>query len=628
MLTLIVLLPLLGFLLNGTLATRFGGNRVGKPFVTAVGCGLPILAFGLVVKALLDLRAGGYAPLVETAYRWARIGDSTFEIAFYFDRLTAVMALVVTGVGSVIHVYSVGYMKDDASYGRFFAYLNLFLFFMLLLVLGRSLLVLFVGWEGVGLASYLLIGFWFDEISNARAGKKAFITNRIGDAGFLLGMFLLHQTFGTLDMDRINAAFAGPTLPAVSASLVGILLFIGATGKSAQIPLHVWLPDAMAGPTPVSALIHAATMVTAGVYLVARMSGIYLHAPEASALIATIGVTTAFFAATIAVVQTDIKKVLAYSTISQLGFMFLAAGVGAYGVAIFHVVTHAFFKACLFLGAGSVIHALGGEQDVRRMGGLARRIPLTFATFAIATAAIAGIPPLAGFFSKDEILWYAFASTRGGSPLLWTMAAATALMTAFYMFRLLWLTFLGTSRMAPEVEHHVHESPRSMTGVLALLAALSAVGGFIAVPHFLEAQLPLPAVHEKLHHFETPLLVVSVALALAGLAAAAFLFGGAPGRVERLRMRFAGVHRWLSAKYYVDELYERVIGRPLVWISDRIFLRLGDRWILDGTLNGLAAIGRGSAYVLGRLQSGSLHLYAWFVLVGIVGALLWSWRHA
>jgi NADH-quinone oxidoreductase subunit L len=628
MLTLIVLLPLLGFLLNGTLATRFGGNRVGKPFVTAVGCGLPILAFGLVVKALLDLRAGGYAPLVETAYRWARIGDSTFEIAFYFDRLTAVMALVVTGVGSVIHVYSVGYMKDDASYGRFFAYLNLFLFFMLLLVLGRSLLVLFVGWEGVGLASYLLIGFWFDEISNARAGKKAFITNRIGDAGFLLGMFLLHQTFGTLDMDRINAAFAGPTLPAVSASLVGILLFIGATGKSAQIPLHVWLPDAMAGPTPVSALIHAATMVTAGVYLVARMSGIYLHAPEASALIATIGVTTAFFAATIAVVQTDIKKVLAYSTISQLGFMFLAAGVGAYGVAIFHVVTHAFFKACLFLGAGSVIHALGGEQDVRRMGGLARRIPLTFATFAIATAAIAGIPPLAGFFSKDEILWYAFASTRGGSPLLWTMAAATALMTAFYMFRLLWLTFLGTSRMAPEVEHHVHESPRSMTGVLALLAALSAVGGFIAVPHFLEAQLPLPAVHEALHHFETPLLVVSVALALAGLAAAAFLFGGAPGRVERLRMRFAGVHRWLSAKYYVDELYERVIGRPLVWISDRIFLRLGDRWILDGTLNGLAAIGRGSAYVLGRLQTGSLHLYAWFVLVGIVGALLWSWRHA
>jgi NADH-quinone oxidoreductase subunit L len=383
----------------------------------------------------------------------------------------------------------------------------------------------------------------------------------------------------------------------------------------------------MAGPTPVSALIHAATMVTAGVYLVARMSGVYLHAPEASQVIALVGVTTAFFAATVALVQTDIKKVLAYSTISQLGFMFLALGVGAYGVAIFHVVTHAFFKACLFLGAGSVIHALGGEQDVRRMGGLARRIPLTFVTFAIATAAIAGIPPLAGFFSKDEILWYAFASTRGGSPLLWLVAAATALMTAFYMFRLLWLTFLGSSRMTAEVEHHVHESPLSMTGVLVLLALLSALGGFIAVPEFLAAQLPLPAVHEDLHHYETPLLVVSVALALAGLAAAAFLFGGAPDRVERLRLRFAGLHRWLSAKYFVDELYERVVGRPLVWISDRVFLRLTDRGLLDGTLNGMASLGRGSAAVLGRMQTGSLHLYAWFVLVGIVGALAWSWRH-
>ena len=382
MLTLIVLLPLLGFLLNGVLATQLGGNRVGKPFVTVVGCGLPILAFLLAVKSLLDLQAGGYAPLVETAYRWALIGRSNFEVAFYFDRLSAVMALVVTGVGSVIHIYSVGYMAHDKSFGRFFAYLNLFLFFMLLLVLGRSMLVLFVGWEGVGLASYLLIGFWFDDLANARAGKKAFIVNRIGDAGFLLGMFVLYQAFGTLDMDRINAAFGIGAAAVVPASLVGILLFIGATGKSAQIPLHVWLPDAMAGPTPVSALIHAATMVTAGVYLVARMSGVYLQAPEASAVIAVVGAATAFFAATIAIVQTDIKKVLAYSTVSQLGFMFLALGVGAYGVAIFHVVTHAFFKACLFLGAGSVIHALGGEQDVRKMGGLRKKIPVTFWTFA------------------------------------------------------------------------------------------------------------------------------------------------------------------------------------------------------------------------------------------------------
>ncbi len=629
MLTAIVLLPLLGFLLNGVLATQLGGNRVGKSFVVVVGCGLPLAAFALAVMALSDLRHANYAPLVEIVYRWALIGDSPFEIAFYFDRLSAVMTLVVTGVGSVIHIYSVGYMAHDKSFGRFFAYLNLFLFFMLLLVLGRSLLVLFVGWEGVGLASYLLIGFWFDDLANARAGKKAFITNRIGDAGFLLGMFLLYQALGTLDMDRINAAFAftGSAAPAVSASLVGILLFIGATGKSAQIPLHVWLPDAMAGPTPVSALIHAATMVTAGVYLVARMSGVYLQAPEASAVIAVVGVATAFFAATIAVVQTDIKKVLAYSTVSQLGFMFLALGVGAYGVAIFHVVTHAFFKACLFLGAGSVIHALGGEQDVRKMGGLARRIPITFLTFAVATAAIAGIPPLAGFFSKDEILWYAFASTQGGSPLLWIVAAATALMTAFYMFRLLWLTFLGRSRMDHEVEHHVHESPWSMTGVLLLLAMLSAVGGFIALPHFLEPQLPLPRVHESLHHFEFPLLVLSVVLALAGLAGAAFLYGGPPDRVQALQQRYAGVHRWLSGKYFIDELYEGVIGRPLVWLSDRVFLNLSDRWLLDGTLNGMGALGRWSGGVLSRVQNGSLHRYAWFVMMGIVGALLWSWRN-
>ncbi|HXL83378.1 MAG TPA: NADH-quinone oxidoreductase subunit L, partial [Casimicrobiaceae bacterium] len=429
-LTAIVLLPLAGFLLNG-----LAGNRLGTRFVSAIGCGLPILAFLVTVKCFLDLQAAGGAPLIDIAYTWAVVGGSSFEVSFYFDALSAVMVLIVTGVGSLIHLYSIGYMRDDASYARYFSYLNLFLFFMLLLVLGRSLLVLFVGWEGVGLASYLLIGFWFEDPDKARAGKKAFITNRIGDAGFLLGMFLLYQALGTLDMDRINAAFMGSAPPAVSASLVGILLFIGASGKSAQIPLHVWLPDAMAGPTPVSALIHAATMVTAGVYLVARMSGIYLHAPEASAIIAAIGALTAFFAATIAVVQTDIKKVLAYSTISQLGFMFVALGVGAYSVAIFHLYTHAFFKACLFLGAGSVIHALGGEQDIRKMGGLARRIPVTFATFAVATAAIAGIPPLAGFFSKDEILWFAFASSRGGSPLLFAVAATTALLTAFYMFR-------------------------------------------------------------------------------------------------------------------------------------------------------------------------------------------------
>jgi NADH-quinone oxidoreductase subunit L len=620
LLTAIVLLPLAGFLLNG-----LAGNRLGPRFVSAVGCGLPIAAFAVAVKCFVDLQATG-TPRIDLAYSWLVTGDNTFEVAFYFDRLAAVMALIVTGVGSLIHVYSIGYMKDDKSYARYFAYLNLFLFFMLLLVLGRSLLVLFVGWEGVGLASYLLIGFWFEDPDKARAGKKAFITNRVGDAGFLLGMFVLYQALGTLDMDRINAAFTTGA-PAVSASLVGILLFIGATGKSAQIPLHVWLPDAMAGPTPVSALIHAATMVTAGVYLVARMSGIYMHAPEASAVIAAIGAATAFFAATIAVVQTDIKKVLAYSTISQLGFMFVAAGVGAYGVAIFHLYTHAFFKACLFLGAGSVIHAMSGEQDIRKMGGLVRKIPVTFATFTIATAAIAGIPPLAGFFSKDEILWFAFASSRGGSALLYTTIATTALLTSFYMFRLLWLTFFGRPRMSAEVEHHVHESPLSMTSVLVVLAILSAIGGFVAIPHFLEPLLPLPDIVPALEHYETPLLVASIVLAFAGLAAAAYMFGGVAERAERARLRFATLHRVLSGKYYVDEAYDALIGRPLIWLSERVFLSFGDRTLFDGTLHGLAALGRRTAAGLSRVQNGNLHLYALLALFGIIASIALGWRH-
>jgi NADH-quinone oxidoreductase subunit L len=619
----IVLLPLLGFLVNGLL-----GNRLGKRFVSAVGCGLPIAAFAVTLKYFLDLRAGGFAPIVEVAYTWFSVGPESLEVAFYFDRLTAVMALIVTGVGSLIHVYSIGYMKEDKSYARYFAYLNLFLFFMLTLVLGRSLLVLFVGWEGVGLASYLLIGFWFEDPEKAAAGKKAFITNRIGDAGFLLGMFVVYGVLGTLDMDRINAAFMATPAPAVSASLVGILLFIGACGKSAQIPLHVWLPDAMAGPTPVSALIHAATMVTAGVYLVARLSGVYMHAPEASAVVATIGVATAFFAATVAVVQTDIKKVLAYSTVSQLGFMFVALGVGAYGAAIFHLYTHAFFKACLFLGAGSVIHALGGEQDVRRMGGLAKKIPVTFWTFAIATAAIAGLPPLAGFFSKDEIVWFALASSQGGAALLFGIAAFTALLTAFYMFRLLWLTFLGKSRMTREVEHHVHESPPSMTGVLVVLAVLSGIGGFLSIPHFLEPQLPLPPVAEGMGRFHYAVVGASIAIALAGLAGAAWFFGRGAARAERVRLAFPRLNRLLSGKYFVDELYEAVIHKPLLWVSEHVFLRFGDRRLFDGALHGLAALGQGSARVLGRIQTGSLHLYAFLVLAGIVATLYWSLGHA
>ena len=622
----IALLPLAGFITNGVLGTRFGGRRYGPGVVGAIACAMPLLSFALTLACFLQLMSSG-APQLEVSYTWAEIGGRTFEIAFWFDRLSAVMTLVVTGVGSLIHIYSTGYMKGDEGHNRYFAYLNLFLFFMLLLVLGRSLLVMFVGWEGVGLASYLLIGFWFDDPAKAAAGKKAFVTNRVGDAGFLLGMFLIWYALGTLDMDQVNAAFAGKTPPAVSASLVGILLFIGACGKSAQIPLHVWLPDAMAGPTPVSALIHAATMVTAGIYLVARMSGLYLQAPEASAVIAVVGVATAFFAATIAVVQNDIKKVLAYSTVSQLGLMFLALGVGAYAVAIFHVVTHAFFKACLFLGSGSVIHALGGEQDIRKMGGLARKIPITFATFAIATAAIAGIPPLAGFFSKDEILWFAFASSAGGAVWLWALGSFSALLTSFYMFRLLWLTFFGRSRMDPHVEHHVHESPLSMTGVLMVLALLSAVGGFIPVAHFLEVMLPLPEVLPGRAGAQMPLIGVAVVIGFSGLALAAWFYGGDGSRAAKVRERFDGLHRVLTNKYYIDELYVAALGRPLEWVSKRIFLQLGDRTLIDGTLHLLAATARGVAAAFGSLQAGGIHRYALYVVLGLLAAIAWSVRH-
>lgn len=626
-LALIALLPLLGFTVNGFFATAFGGSRFNRTTAALVGCAAPLIAFALTISAFLSLRAGGYVPIVEPFYRWLEIGGSSFDISFYFDRLSAVMTLIVTGVGSVIHIYSVGYMHDDKSFGRFFAYLNLFLFFMLLLVLGRSLLVLFFGWEGVGLASYLLIGFWFDEHGNAAAGRKAFITNRIGDAAFLLGMFLLYREFGTLDMDTITATITSGQGIAISAGLIGLLLFIGATGKSAQIPLFVWLPDAMAGPTPVSALIHAATMVTAGVYLIARLSAVYILTPDVSHIIAVVGALTAFFAATIAVVQTDIKKVLAYSTVSQLGFMFLALGVGAYGVAIFHVMTHAFFKACLFLGAGSVIHALGGEQDIRKMGGLRSRIPVTFWTFAIATAAIAGLPGLSGFFSKDEILWYAFSSASGGAIWLWAIAAMAAVMTAFYMTRLLWLTFFGASRMDIEVERHVHESPFSMTGVLALLATLSAFGGYLALPHFLEPQLPLPVVMASVESWEHTLVYISIALAFAGVGLAIFVYSGHASRAESIANAIRPLHRLLSGKYYIDELYDLVLARPLVWISENVFLKAGDRTLLDGTLNGLGALTHRVASLFSRVQSGSIHAYALFVMIGLAGIIFWSWRN-
>jgi NADH-quinone oxidoreductase subunit L len=581
--------------------------------------------FAVTVALFLQLLADGQ-PRIETAYTWATIGETAFEIAFTFDRLSAVMALIVTGVGSLIHIYSTGYMKDDAGYARYFAYLNLFLFFMLLLVLGRSLLVMFVGWEGVGLASYLLIGFWFEDAEKARAGKKAFITNRVGDAGFLIGMFLLYNAFGTLDMDTINGQFlAGPV--GVSATLVGVMLFIGATGKSAQIPLHVWLPDAMAGPTPVSALIHAATMVTAGVYMIARLNGIYLHAPEASMLIAWVGAATAFFAATIAVVQTDIKRVLAYSTISQLGFMFIALGVGAYGVAVFHLVTHAFFKACLFLGSGSVIHALSGEQDIRKMGGLAKqnsdhvrhlrdRDRRDRRLAAAVRLLLEGRDPLVRARQRTRRLGLADGAggaDRADHRVLHVPVAGADLPRALAH---------GARGRAPRARVAAGDDQRADR-------AGGAVGGrrLHCDPALPPAAAAGSAAGVAMSMWHVPLVGLAIALSVAGLALALFLYRGDARRAEALRVRFAGLHRLLSGKYYIDELYDALIGRPLHWISDHVFLRFSDRAVIDGTLHGLAGLARGSGGVLARVQTGNLHFYVYLVLIGSFAALLWMWAH-
>ena len=603
LLTLIVLLPLAGFLLNGLV-----GPRAGKGFVSVVGCGLPILAFLASLRAVSSLD-GGDAALMQTAYTWANVGGFPFEISFWLDRLSAVMILIVTGVGSLIHVYSTGYMKDDASYARYFAYLNLFLFFMLLLVLGRSLLVTFVGWEGVGLASYLLIGFWFEDPEKAAAGKKAFITNRVGDAGFLLGMFLIYHVLGTLNMDEVNAAFNGPVAPAVSASLVGLLLFIGAMGKSAQIPLHVWLPDAMAGPTPVSALIHAATMVTAGVYLVARLNGVYVHAPEASTVIATLGAATAFFAATVAIVQTDIKKVLAYSTLSQLGFMFVALGVGAYGVAVFHLYTHAFFKACLFLGAGSVIHALHHEQDMRHMGGLRKKIPITFATLACAWLAISGVPFTSGWYSKEAIL----GAVHHHSPWMYWVGVATAAVTAFYVSRSMFMTFWGEYKG----HGHPHESPVSMWGPLAVLAVLSLGGGILFnVPHYLEPLFPSAG-----HGHDLMLEVIGSAAGLLGIGLAWFMYIARPGMADSIASSLGGFYRLVYNKYFVDEFYFATIIHPTVTGSRSILWRGLDAGTIDGAVNGVGWLSRRIGGVLRHLQSGNIRSYATWVVVGSVALI-------
>jgi NADH-quinone oxidoreductase subunit L len=654
--------------------------------VGLVACGTVLLSFLASAYAVWRAQAAPEHTVVERLWSWLPggaaqtvAGARPFQVdwAYQLDPLSSVMILVVTFVGFFIHVYSTGYMKHDAGYARYMSYLNLFMFAMLTLVLGANYLVLFVGWEGVGLCSYLLIGFWFHKQSASDAGKTAFIVNRIGDAGFALGMFLIFFTFGTLDFGPVMAAAA--QVPVESGwsgplTLIALFLFIGACGKSAQIPLYVWLPDAMEGPTPVSALIHAATMVTAGVYMVARSSAIYAHAPNALFVVAVVGALTAVLAATIALVQNDIKRVLAYSTVSQLGYMFLACGVGAFAAGVFHLMTHAFFKALLFLGSGSVIHAMGGEQDMRAMGGLKKSLPWTHRTMLVGCVAIAGVPPLAGFFSKDEILWSAF-KVGGYGQIVWIMGFVVAALTAFYMFRMYHLTFGGTFRGTEEQAHHLHESPRSMVLPLQVLAVGSILAGLVGIPAVLGEPLHIPNVFEHFlhpvfadahhtlaevftrpvpgHGMELALMAASVLVGLGGIAVAWLFFRRHPEIPGRIVGRLGGVHRLLLNKYYVDEMYDGLFVRGaalgggrllhandrylvdggdgevraglgvngIAWATRDLIAKLSDfwdRWIVDGILARLtAAVLDNLSYVFRAAQNGLVQHYALAMLIGV-----------
>ncbi len=632
---LIPLLPLVGSALNGIL-----GKRFPKPLISAIACtsvGASFLVALGAVSSLLSLPAAERRISVPF-FTWISSGDFVAKAEFLLDPLAAVMLLVVTGVGFLIHVYSVGYMHAEDGYYRFFSYLNLFMFSMLVLVLSGNFLLMFVGWEGVGLCSYLLIGYYFDRRSAGDAGKKAFIVNRAGDVGFMLGILLIFVTFRSMNFVEVFRRIAEePTAFPVEAGFgilttIGILLFVGATGKSAQIPLYVWLPDAMEGPTPVSALIHAATMVTAGVYMVVRCSAIFSRAPIALEVVAVIGVLTALMAATIGLVQTDIKRVLAYSTVSQLGYMFFAAGVGAFSAGVFHLVTHAFFKALLFLGAGSVIHAIGGEQDLMRMGGLRKFTPITHGTMLIAALAISGIFPFAGFFSKDEILWSAWAQ---GHPVIWLTGLVTAGMTAFYMFRLIFLAFYGPARFSEDTHHHLHESPPTMTIPLIALAVLSTIGGFIGLPawlgtnrfeQFLEPSLEYAwhGEHAALsHNLEMGFAVISVMVAAAGIFLAYRFYVADPSTPDKLASRMRGAHGLLAHKYYVDEIYDALIIHPVANGSRDVLWSGMDVGIVDGAVNGVGRLVRGSASILKTMQNGLVRSYAMWILAGAVLILLY-----
>ncbi len=621
---LIPVFPLIAVLVNGLVGHRYSHDLAGRIALGSVGLSF-LCALNVFVGVMSDP-----TPREVIAYSWIFGGDLNINLGFLIDPLTAIMLMVVTGVGFLIHVYSVGYMHGEEGFTRFFVYMNLFMVSMLLLVMGNNYLVLFIGWEGVGLCSYLLIGFYFTKVSASKAATKAFVVNRIGDAGFLLAIFLIFVNFKTLDYTKVFANVG--QLSTEMATAIALCLLVGAIGKSAQLPLFTWLPDAMEGPTPVSALIHAATMVTAGVYMVVRNHALFDMAPFAMATVGIIGGITALFAATIGLVQNDIKRVLAYSTVSQLGYMFLACGVGAYTTAIFHLVTHAFFKALLFLSAGAVIHSLNGEQDIRKMGGLSKRIPITHAVFLIGTLAIAGIPPLAGFWSKDEIMAHAFLQGDFLGYMLYAFAAIGAFLTSFYMFRLTYLTFYGQSRVDPEVDHHIHESPPVMTVPLMVLAGLAIVGGFLGVPPehgwfhgFLSTvATPLGAVpHEVSTGTLMGLMAVAITIALGGWGLAHYMYSVNTTLAEEWSERFAGAYRTVLNKYYVDEIYDAIIVEPckrLGQIWDWVDQNIIDRFI-RGIGHGADASGAGITWTEKHVIYGGLNVigYANHVLAG-------SWR--
>ena len=637
MLLLIPLLPFVGFLLMAGL-----GRRLTKTAAGVIACGAMLLSFA--VSAAAVARLVGFDPehraIVQRVFTWITSGDFSVGLTLRLDPLSSVMILVVTGIGLLIHIYSTAYMHEeaDSEYARYFSYLNLFASFMLVLVLGANFLVMFVGWEGVGLCSYLLIGFWYQKKSASDAGKKAFIVNRIGDWGFILGVLLIFVRFGSLDFQDVarGAAALSPEAAFGTMSVITLLLFVGATGKSAQIPLYVWLPDAMEGPTPVSALIHAATMVTAGVYMIGRNAVLFSHAPATLTIVAIVGTATALIAGTIGLVQNDIKRVLAYSTVSQLGYMFLAMGVGAFGAGIFHLYTHAFFKALLFLGSGAVIHALAGEQDMRRMGGLRKALPITYWTFVIGAVAIAGIPPFAGFFSKDEILFRTYAS---GHVLLWAVGILTAMLTATYMFRLVFMTFHGERSSHASAAHHadpsdpsdhLHDAPPAMAVALIVLAIGSVAAGWAGIggrfEHFLEPSFGTTVSEVADHGPETALMIVSVIVAVAGIAIAAYFFLVNRLAADRAAGRFAGVHGLLSNKYYVDEIYDAAIVQPIHIISTDGLWKGVDVGVIDRAVNGTAHLVGGGGEMLRRLQTGSVRTYAASVILGVVlilGYYLW-----